>query len=589
MIHLQKLRTISILKWVSSNFVENHVRSSKTPFELTGSFYIAQNPRRLYGRKRIVKPQNVENVDDTSLACDNNVRKVTPAIRREAEAALLEYLHSTRSLQFTDAEHMSKNSPLFLEKILEKIKDEGNIRQSTVRYLRYHPINEFEPFFESAGLKPCEYNPLLPRNLMYLSDDDLLLKNYHVFCNYGIERNKIGKIYKGAMEVFRNDFGILLSKLQAYEELGLSQSFIRKVIVCSPHLLIGDANVEFVKVIEMLKNMGIEFSWIEEHLEPDSCNWSMMFSFLSLFSQIGSSEKPLSRVIRQHPGLLLEGSGDRALTLIGLLLKFGFAMNEIFSIFLQVPQIQVGKFVSNLRQCVQFLNEIEMEMEEIVNIVHSHPILLGSCTLKKTDSLLVILNVGKKRLCKYIQENPQEIKKWVMGTRVGRLPRSGEKERSQILKTKFLLELGFVENSKQMEKALKFIRAKGEELQERFDCIVEAGMDRKDVCEMIIVAPHILNQTKDVIKMKIDFLVNELGYPISFLSSFPSYLTYTVQRINLRFFMYNWLKDQGLVDPKLAGSTVMTCSDNTFLTRYVNPHPKGPQVWRDLRKQICSE
>ncbi|KAK3227252.1 hypothetical protein Dsin_007114 [Dipteronia sinensis] len=226
MIHLQRLRTTSILKWVSSNFVENHVRSSKSPFERIGSIYIAQNPRRFYGRKRNVKPENIENVDEMTLACDDNVRKVSPAIRREAQAALLEYLHSTRSLPFTDAEHMSKNSPYFLEKILERIKDEGDIRQSVVRYLRYHPINEFEPFFESAGLKPCEYNPLLPRKLMYLSDDNLLLNNYYVLCNYGIDRNKIGKIFKEAMEVFQHDFGILPSKLQAYEELGLHQSFI---------------------------------------------------------------------------------------------------------------------------------------------------------------------------------------------------------------------------------------------------------------------------------------------------------------------------------------------------------------------------
>ncbi|KAK0584410.1 hypothetical protein LWI29_012850 [Acer saccharum] len=589
MIHLQKLRTASIFKWVSSNFVENHLRSSKSPFERIGSIYIAQNPRRFYGRKRNVKPENIENVDETTLACDDNVRKVSPAFRREAQAALLEYLHSTRSLPFTDAEHMSTNSPYFLEKILKRIKGEGDIRQSVVRYLRYHPINEFEPFFESSGLKPCEYNPLLPRKLMYLSDDNLLLNNYYVLCNYGIDRNKIGKIFKEAMEVFRHDFGILPSKLQAYEELGLHRSFIGKVIVFSPQILIGDSNVEFVKVIEILKNMGLGFSWIEERVKSNPCNWRMMFSFLNLFSQFDSDEKPLSRLIQQHPGLLLEGSGDRALTLVGLLLKFGFTMNEILPMFLQFPEIQVGKFVSNLRQCVQFLNEIEMEMEEIVNIVQSHPILLGSCTLKKTDSLLTVLNVGRKRLCKYIQENPEEIKKWVMGTKVEQLPRSGEKEMSQMLKTKFLLDLGFVENSKQMEKALKLIRARGGELQERFDCIVKAGIDRKDVCRMITMTPHILNQTKDIIKMKIDFLVNEMGYPISFLTLFPSYLTYTVLRIKLRFAMYNWLKDQRVVDPKLTFITVTTCSDVTFLTRYVNLHPKGPQVWQDLRKQLCSE
>ncbi|KAL5741819.1 hypothetical protein ACOSP7_028551 [Xanthoceras sorbifolium] len=580
MTHLQKLRTISIHKWVYSNLFENHVRSSNTPQRI-GSFNIAQNPRRFYRRKT--------NVDQTSLACADNVHKVSVSIIREAQAALLDYLHSTRSLHFTDAEHMSKNSPFFLEKILKKIKDEENIGQCVVRYLQYHPINEFEPFFESAGLKPCEYNPLLPHNLMYLSDDDLLLKNYHALCNYGIERSKIGKIFMEAMEVLRYDFGVLQSKLQAYEDLGFSQCFIAKVIVCSPQLLIGDVNMEFAKVIEILKNMGIEFCWIEEHLEWNSCNWSKMFNLLSLYSQIGFSENQLGIVIRQHPRLLLEDSGDRALTLIGLLLKFGCTMNEICSMFVQFPQIQVAKFVLNLRQCVQFLHEIEMGMQEIGNIVCSHPILLGSCALKKTNSLLVLLNAGKKRLCKCIKENPQEIKKWVRGTRVVRFPSSGVKERSKMLKLKFLLDLGFVQNSKQMEKALKFIRASGGKLQERFDCFVNAGLDRKDVCEMIRLYPQILNQTKSVIETKIDFLVNNLGYPLSTLVIYPSYIYFTAQRIKLRLSMYSWLIDQGAAESMLALSTLISCSHKVFIQRYVNRHPEGLQIWKKLKKEICTK
>jgi hypothetical protein len=92
-----------------------------------------------------------------------------------------------------------------------------------------------------------------------------------------------------------------------------------------------------------------------------------------------------------------------------------------------------------------------------------------------------------------------------------------------------------------------------------------------------------------VIQMKIDFLVNDLGYPISSLVTFPSLLSYTCQRVNLRLSMYNWLKDQGKADPRLSLSTVVACSDDTFRKQYVNRHPRGPQVWQDLKKRFCSE
>ncbi|KAJ0088325.1 hypothetical protein Patl1_33048 [Pistacia atlantica] len=79
-----------------------------------------------------------------------------------------------------------------------------------------------------------------------------------------------------------------------------------------------------------------------------------------------------------------------------------------------------------------------------------------------------------------------------------------------------------------MEKAQKLVRAKGCELQERFDILAKAGIDRKDVCEM---------------------------------------------RVKVRLLLYNWLKDQGVVEPMLSLSTLITCMDNIFEARYVNLHP----------------
>ncbi|KAK0585723.1 hypothetical protein LWI29_033072 [Acer saccharum] len=197
--------------------------------------------------------------------------------------------------------------------------------------------------------------------------------------------------------------------------------------------------------------------------------------------------------------------------------------------------------------------------------------------------------LGGKRLCEHIQENPLEMKKWVMGSKMEPLPKSGEKERSQMLKTKFLIDLGFTENSNEMEKALKDIRGRAWKLQERFDCIVKAGLDRQDVCKMIRVSPQILNQKKSVIELKIDLLVTGLGYPVSMLVTFPLYLAFGVLRIKLRTSMYNWLKDQGVVKPMLALRTIIGSPQKVFMQRLVNKHPEGPQVWQNLKKQICTE
>ncbi|KAL6138152.1 hypothetical protein ACLB2K_063438 [Fragaria x ananassa] len=586
MIHLRKLNNASILKWVSSNIAQNHLRPSRTPLQPIG-YFLSSYTIELYNTKTSFKTEKPEMLDITSTSTGRNGGGTSRVILKEAQAALLEYLHCTRGFQFMDAENMSKNSPQFLNKLLRSIdgkldKDIGGLLS---RYLRYHPINEFEPFFESLGLKPSEYIPHLPCNLMFLADDGLLLHNYTVLSSYGVARIKIGKIFKEAREVFRYDFEVLLSKLQAYEELGLSQFALVKFIVCSPCILVGDVNVPFVKLLEKLKCLGFKTHWIERNLSEDnSYSWNRILEVLRLFNEMGCSNKQLVELLGQHPDILFESSGERTLSLIGFLLKFGSTRSQICSMFLQFPQIQIVQFVLNLRKCVLVLNEIEMEVAEIQKIVCSHPLLLGSCALKSTNSLLSYLKIGKKRLSRYIQENPEALKKWVLGRRVEPLPDSEEDSKGK--RVKFLLDVGFVENSNKMEVALKLFRGKGGELQDRFNCLVNAGLNRQDVCDMIKVSPQILNQQRDVLQMKIDVLVNHLGYPVSSLVNFPSYLSYTTQRVKLRVFMYNWLRGQGTISPTLALSTVIAMAEKQFLSQYVNHHPCGPQVWHELKSKL---
>ncbi|XP_065866178.1 transcription termination factor MTEF18, mitochondrial-like [Euphorbia lathyris] len=578
MIRLHILRTPAILKWASINFFDSY----KIPVWPSGSLFCIANNPRFYRRKEVV---------------DNDMDgEITPQIGeatiKRAQAALIDYLHSTRTLELADAEHMSKNSPVFLAKLLEKVgcttlSDTG---RSVTRFLRYHPINEFEPFFESSGLRPHQYESLLPRDLMFLTDDDLLLVNYSVLCSYGIPRNKVGKIYKEAREVFQYNYGVLASKLKAYEEVGLEQSFIGKMVICSPNLLTGNVNVYFIKSVEILRKGGKECCWIEQHLSDKiSYNWSRLYAILELFSNAGYSEEDLGRLMGRHPGILFESSGENTLSLIGFLFKFGSSINQMHYMFLEFPEMTVGKFLSNLKQCFLLFNEIEMETEDIGKIICSHSLVLGSCSLKKTNSLLSALNVGKKRLCDIILQNPEEMRNWVMGSKVKPMPSTGERLTSQMLKTNFLVDLGFVEKSKEMEKALKVFRGKGDELQERFDCIMQAGLDRKDVIQMIKIAPQVLNQRKEVIQMKIDYFLNDLGYPVSSLVSFPAFLTYTIPTIKLRLTMYNWLKDHGKVGSTLSLSSLIGCSDKLFVKRYVELHPRGPEVWQDLKKNIVTK
>ncbi|XP_023730935.1 transcription termination factor MTEF18, mitochondrial isoform X1 [Lactuca sativa] len=584
MYHIQNLKRSSFLRWVFVDLTGNRFISSTKSIRPNGSYHDTQNPR-FYTTKAACKTKNGQNLNDL-LPDDGNGGLWSRVACREAQDALLDYLHSTRSLQFVDAENISRNSPKFLGKLLKGVKNKENVGQFVTRYLRYHPINEFEPFFESMGLEPYEFSTFLPRNLMFLSDDNVLLENYHVFCQYGFAPNKIGKIYKEAKDVFRYNHGVLSSRLHDLQNIILDQSTVIKLVGLCPSLLIPDAIHDVLKVVKELKSSGIMNGWFIENLsEENSYDWRHILELLCLFKRLGCENEQLGRLVNQHPTLLLNNSGTTSVLIIGFLTKFGATKTNILSFFMKFPEIKGEECLYNLRRSYHFLLDIEMEVDNIAKLFCTHPYLLGSWSLKGVKTALNSLNSGKKRLCGIIMKNPQELKNLAIGTKVKPLPSSKDCTEE---KTKFLLDLGFVEDSNEMKRALKRFRGRAGELQERFDCLVNMGFDRKDVVEMLKSSPQIVNQTKEVLEMKIGFLVNEMGYELTCLCGYPSSLSYAIETVKLRCMMYNWLKEQGVTNT-MALSTILACSEKQFIKDKVNRHPKGIQVYEMLKTQIYSD
>ncbi|GAB4829577.1 hypothetical protein Ancab_019245 [Ancistrocladus abbreviatus] len=514
--------------------------------------------------------------------------RISRSARIEAQDALFDYLHCTRNLQFTDAEHISKNAPHYLQKLLSSIDEEQEIRPSLSKFFRYNPINEFEPFLESLGLSPSELSSLLPRNLMFLSDDIVLLENYHVLCYYGVPRTKMGRMYKEAEEIFRYDYGVLSEKLRAFEELGLSKPVVIKLVSCCPSLLVGDVSREFLNVFVELKGLGIWDDLIEGYLsEPRACHWKRMLGTIEFLDKVGYSKKQIGSLFKQNPALLFEDSVESTYVLVGRLLKFGLEMNEISTLFVKNPEILSGKFAKNIWQAVRFLSYIGMETHNIARIVSVNFQILGSHTLKGPKTVLSSLKIGKDELCQILKEDELKLLSLASKSKNKRMDVAAyESMNKKQEKTTFLLRLGYAENSDEMMKALKQFRGRGDQLQERFDCLVQAGLTSDVVTNMIKQAPTVLNQTKDVLEKKIDYLISYLGYPLESVIACPTYLCYDLDRINLRFSMYVWLRKKGAAKPMLSLSTILACSDSRFVKYFVEVHPDGSAVWESLKNRL---
>lgn len=550
-----------------------------------------------------------EDDDEEEKEVDRQIKQMQRRRKvRAAQKTLLEYLHVTRGMYFSDAEHISKRSPVFVNRLLEEVKDavkepaEGEVFRSMVkkremmdqrvnkaltRMFQYNPVNEFEPFLESIGLRPSECSSLLPRDLLFLADDETLLDNFRVLCNYGFARSKIGRIYRDATEVFSFGNGMLSSKLKALEDLGISKTSVIKLVVSTPVVLLLDPNVE-LKILEWLEGVGIQRDWICQFVSArKSYNWSKMVRVPQFFVNLGFTKEDIGRLVRKNPDFLLDGSGKMLFTVVLMMLKAGSGKKELFDLFMDFPDVSLDKFRSNIRRGMVFLAEIEVSDEDINQFIVCNASMLGSAPVKKPNSILTHLNAGKKRMRKIIMENPKLLMNYTLGAKLSKLPKYDPFEDSFNEKTKFLKSIGFVEGSEDMKKAFKAFRGKGDELQDRYNFLVTTGLDPEDVVRMIKVAPQILNQKVDVLKSKMSFLVNGSGYPLNDVVIFPAFLSFTIERAKARIFMYNWLLERGVVTPQLALSTVLACSDRNFVKYLVEKHPMGPEVWENYKAEVA--
>ncbi|KAK2983954.1 hypothetical protein RJ640_009677 [Escallonia rubra] len=531
----------------------------------------------------------LSHIEPTQTPISVTGNRISRVARTEAQVAFFDYLHCTRGFPFTDAEHISKNSPNFLQSLLSKVDTDQDVSRALSKFFRYHPVNEFEPFLESLGLAPHEFQSLLPRDLMFLVDDDVLLENFHLLCDYGIPRSKIGKMYKDATAIFRYEHGVMAMKLRAYEDLGLSRSTVIKLVSCCPSLLVGGVNDKFVGVLEKLKGLGFGSDWIGRYLSYKSAyKWNRMLDTMSFLTEVGYNETQMGVLFKMNPALLLEGSGKRIYILVCRLLKLGLKMNQVYALFLKNPQALSEKFAKNLWKAVYFLFEIGMDTAVIANIVTAHMQLLGLHTLKGPRTVWQSLEVDRYTLRQIIQEDPLKLIS-LASKNTKAVEQTTSRNPNRLLeKTTFLLSIGYTENSDEMAKALKKFRGRGDQLQERFDCLVRAGLDCNDVSSMIKQAPSALNQTKDVLERKIDCLRNCLGYPLESIVAFPSYLCYDMDRIIQRLSMYVWLRKRGAAKPMLSLSTLLACSDTRFVRYFVHVDPEGPAMWESLKTSLPS-
>ena len=149
-------------------------------------------------------------------------------------------------------------------------------------------------------------------------------------------------------------------------------------------------------------------------------------------------------------------------------------------------------------------------------------------------------------------------------------------------KLDFLHSIGFGENNL-IIKVLENLHGTSAELQERFECLLGAGIQFSKLCKIIRLSPKILNQNPQSLEWKIKFLCEEIGSSLQYLDLFPAYLCYDLEkRIKPRYRFHTWLTEKGWSAKTYSLASMIATSEKSFLARISGIHPAAPKLWFDF-------
>ncbi|CAL9771411.1 unnamed protein product [Musa acuminata subsp. burmannicoides] len=124
---------------------------------------------------------------------------------------------------------------------------------------------------------------------------------------------------------------------------------------------------------------------------------------------------------------------------------------------------------------------------------------------------------------------------------------------------------------------------------ERFEAKVEFmrsfGWSESEFSSAVRKNPTFLSISLDMMRRKMEFFINGVGYTPSFIASQPSILLYSLQkRVIPRFRVTEMLKLKGLWTGKYKFTSILVFTDTKFIEKFVLPHKENvPELLDILR------
>ncbi|KMS99963.1 hypothetical protein BVRB_1g018050 [Beta vulgaris subsp. vulgaris] len=523
--------------------------------------------------------------------CKIPVKYRSQAIK-EAQEVITDYLHTTRTLPFSYAEYISKNSIYSLSELISKVQFSSiNFRKSFQKFLRYNPINEFGFFYESIGIDYVKIDTFLKPNVHFFTDDYIVLDVACTLAGLGFPWNKLGKLYVEQVSIFKKEPQFLVSKFNGLLAMGFSNEQVVGICLAFPCLLKGEEvelNGEFDALLDDFKRVFVDLN-LGNHLVQNVDVWYEVCRKVMVFYELGIEKGKIGDLISKSISIFVDYPEKDLVEKTEFFCKLGVGKVDVGLLLLSNPEILGIKFDDRVVSVSGFLNHFGLEEKELESLMQIYSYVFDRNTMLNLPHVLRAMDLhewffdkvkgGKYQLLSsYNLSNPDEgeDEDYVQNLEKIKFARTYSYSLSKL---EIFHGFGFGENAFTV-KLLISVHGSASGLQERFNLLLNEGIQFSKVCKMISRTPKILNQETDNLKQKIDFLREEVGSSLDFLETFPAYLMYNLEkRIKPRYRFHVWLTKQGWCSRNYTLSSIIAISHKGFIAQLSCIHPTAPQIW----------
>ncbi|ESQ44038.1 hypothetical protein EUTSA_v10005866mg [Eutrema salsugineum] len=509
----------------------------------------------------------------------------------QAQQAITDYLHTIRSLSYTYAEHIATNASASTRNLILKLDfSVATFSKSIRKHLRYHPINEFEFFFESIGIDYSEVGEYLPEKKFFFSEDRSVLDAACALSGFGFPWNKLGKLYKEERLVFLLSPEKIESRLLELKDVGFTTVAVIGICLAIPRTLCGNGELgaEIRCLLVKLKTLFEEFD-SQHPFEENVDSWYVFSRKVRVFYEMGFGNEEMWELLGRNRSLFMECSEEALVKKTEFFCRFGVGKEDAALLILRNPDIMSFDLEKPVISVRGMLKHFGMSQDEVDVVAQKYPYVLGRNKMKNLPHVLRALdlhdrifdrlkNEAHHLLASYSLMDPDEDVDIEYHEGVEKLQRSRYKTHN-VQKLDFFHQIGFGENG-MTTKILQHVHGSAMELQERFQILLNNGIDFSKVCMLIRSAPKSLNQQPHSIQDKIRFLCDEMGYSLEKLEIFPAYLCFDLEnRISPRLRFHKWLVDKGLSEKSYSIASIVATSEKAFIARLYGIHPAIPKHW----------